>query len=85
MDLGLKDAHVVIVGASRGIGRAAARQFAADGAKVALIARNLFGTEDEAGAAAIARYAAATRAALAGQETLSLADGTAPAWPPIAA
>ena len=55
------------------------------GALTALIARNLFGTEDEAGAAAIARYAAATRAALAGQETLSLADGTAPAWPPIAA
>lgn len=40
MDLGLKDAHVVLVGASRGIGRAAARRFAADGAKLALIARN---------------------------------------------
>lgn len=48
MDLGLKDAHVVIVGASRGIGRAAARQFAADGAKVALIARNLKGLEKTA-------------------------------------
>ena len=48
MDLGLKDARVVIVGASRGIGRSAARQFAADGAKVALIARNLKGLEKTA-------------------------------------
>ncbi len=48
MDLGLKDAHVVLVGASRGIGRAAARKFAADGAKLALIARNLKGLEKTA-------------------------------------
>lgn len=48
MDLGLKDAHVVIVGASRGIGRAAARHFAAEGAKLALIARNVKGLEKTA-------------------------------------
>lgn len=48
MDLGLKDAHVVLVGASRGIGRAAARKFAAEGAKLALLARNLKGLEKTA-------------------------------------
>ena len=48
MDLGLKDAHVVLVGASRGIGRAAARAFAREGAKLALIARNLKGLEKTA-------------------------------------
>jgi NAD(P)-dependent dehydrogenase (short-subunit alcohol dehydrogenase family) len=40
MDLGLSDARVVIVGASRGMGRAAARAFAAEGARLALLARN---------------------------------------------
>jgi 3-oxoacyl-[acyl-carrier protein] reductase len=49
MDLGLKDAHVVVVGASRGIGRAACGHFAADGAKLALIARNLKGLDKTAG------------------------------------
>jgi len=48
MDLGLKDAHVVLIGASRGIGRAAARQFAKEGSKLALIARNLKGLEKTA-------------------------------------
>ncbi len=48
MDLGLKDAHVVLIGASRGIGRAAARKFAAEGAKLALIARSLKGLEKTA-------------------------------------
>ena len=48
MDLGLKDAHVVLVGASRGIGRAAARHFASEGAKLALIARNLKGLDKTA-------------------------------------
>lgn len=48
MDLGLKDAHVVVVGASRGLGRATARRYAAEGAKVALLARNVKGLEKTA-------------------------------------
>lgn len=48
MDLGLKGAHVVLVGASRGIGRAAARHFAKEGAKLALLARNLKGLDKTA-------------------------------------
>jgi len=42
VDLGLNGAHVVISGGSKGMGLAAAKRFAADGAKVALLAR---GTE----------------------------------------
>ena len=49
MDLGLKDAKVVLIGASRGIGRAAARCFAAEGARLALVARSLKGLEKTAG------------------------------------
>jgi 3-oxoacyl-[acyl-carrier protein] reductase len=48
MDLGLTNARVAIVGASRGIGRAAARTFAAEGAKLALIARSSKGLEKTA-------------------------------------
>src|SRR5438309_6548533 len=39
MDLGLQDATVVVNGGSKGMGRAAAECFAADGAKVAVLAR----------------------------------------------
>ena len=39
MDLGLKDATVVVQGGTQGMGRAAAECFAADGAKVAVMAR----------------------------------------------
>src|SRR5437879_192868 len=39
MDLGLRDATVVVNGGSKGMGRAAAECFAADGAKVAVLAR----------------------------------------------
>ena len=49
----------------------------------ALIGRTLFGTEDDARAAPFASYAAAARAALAGQETSALVEETAPAWPPV--
>ncbi len=40
MDLGLNDRHVLLVGASRGIGLATARAFAAERCHVALVARN---------------------------------------------
>jgi 3-oxoacyl-[acyl-carrier protein] reductase len=39
MDLGLRDAAVVVSGGSKGMGRAAAECFAAEGAKVAVLAR----------------------------------------------
>jgi 3-oxoacyl-[acyl-carrier protein] reductase len=39
MDLGLTDARVLVVGGSRGMGRAAAESFAAEGASVAVLAR----------------------------------------------
>jgi NAD(P)-dependent dehydrogenase (short-subunit alcohol dehydrogenase family) len=40
MDLGLKNAVVIVQGGSKGMGRAAAELFAADGAKVGIIARS---------------------------------------------
>ena len=40
MDLGLKDATAVVVGGGRGMGLAAARCLADDGARVALVSRN---------------------------------------------
>lgn len=40
MDLGLKDATVVVTGGTGGMGRAAADCFAADGARVAVLARS---------------------------------------------
>jgi 3-oxoacyl-[acyl-carrier protein] reductase len=39
MDLGLRDATVVVNGGSKGMGRAAAEAFAAEGARVAVLAR----------------------------------------------
>ncbi len=47
MDLGLRDATVVVNGGSKGMGRAAAECFAGEGAKVALLARSQ-GPLDEA-------------------------------------
>jgi len=64
MDLGLKDAVVIIQGGSRGMGRAAAELFAADGAKVGIIARDQAGIDETVealmamGAADAAGYAA---------------------------
>lgn len=48
MDLGLKAKQVCITGGSRGIGLAVARAFAAEGAEVALLARNRELVEAEA-------------------------------------
>ncbi|MFF4403288.1 SDR family NAD(P)-dependent oxidoreductase [Streptomyces sp. NPDC001262] len=48
MDLGLKDKRVVITGGTRGIGRAAARLFAQEGARVAITYNS---SADEAGKA----------------------------------
>jgi NAD(P)-dependent dehydrogenase (short-subunit alcohol dehydrogenase family) len=44
----LESKVVVVTGASSGVGRAIARRFGAEGAKVALIARDLVGLEDAA-------------------------------------
>lgn len=46
MDLGLKDAVVIVQGGSRGMGRAAAECFAADGAKVGIIGRTQSDLDD---------------------------------------
>ena len=40
MDLGLADATVIVAGGTTGMGRAAADCFAADGARVAVLARS---------------------------------------------
>jgi 3-oxoacyl-[acyl-carrier protein] reductase len=71
MDLGLAGRSVIVTGASRGIGRAIAEAFAAEGARLTVVAR----TPD-----AIEQAAADLRAANPGAEVLALAaDVTDPA------
>ncbi|MBT3349820.1 MAG: SDR family oxidoreductase [Nitrospinaceae bacterium] len=48
MDLGLKDKTALVTGGSHGIGRASAISLADDGARVAIVARNLDGLEEGA-------------------------------------
>jgi NAD(P)-dependent dehydrogenase (short-subunit alcohol dehydrogenase family) len=50
MDLGLRDATVVVAGGTSGMGRAAAECFAADGARVAVFARSKLDLDDTAAA-----------------------------------
>jgi 3-oxoacyl-[acyl-carrier protein] reductase len=66
MDLGLKDKVVLITGASKGIGKAIAQEFATEGAKVALSAR---GAEELERAAAEIRQAGGTALAIAADAT----------------
>jgi NAD(P)-dependent dehydrogenase (short-subunit alcohol dehydrogenase family) len=73
----VKDAHVIITGASRGIGAAAARTFAEAGARVTLIARS--GAEIGALAAAIGPNARAAAADVADARALEAAIGAAEA------
>lgn len=49
MDLGLRDAAVVISGGSKGMGRAAAETIAAEGARVAVLARSPDALEETVG------------------------------------
>lgn len=71
MDLGLEGRSVVVTGASRGIGRAIAEAFAAEGARLTVIART---------AEAIEAAAAELRAAHPGLEVVAVAaDVTEPA------
>lgn len=50
MDLGLKDKHVLITGASKGIGAACAKVFLAEGCHVVLVARDTEGLAEAAAA-----------------------------------
>lgn len=50
MDLGLADATVAVTGGTKGMGRAAAECFAADGARVAVLARGAAALEETAAA-----------------------------------
>ena len=70
MDLGLKGKRAVVTGGSKGIGRAIAESFAAEGADVSICARNA----DEVAAAVAALKAKGVKAF---GSALDVADGPA--------
>jgi 3-oxoacyl-[acyl-carrier protein] reductase len=95
MDLGLKDCKALVVGASKGLGKACAKALAAEGARVFICSRNneeLKRAADEIGAAGhcaadvsqsadIARTVAAAVAALGGLDCLVTNAGGPPTAP----
>ena len=69
MDLGLQDKHAIVIGGSRGIGKAIARELAREGVDVAIVAR----TQADLEATARELSAATNRRNRAGR-------GGRPAW-----
>src|ERR1700685_2693438 len=86
MDLGLADATAVVTGGSKGMGRAVAEVLAADGARVAVMARGRQAL-DETGAALLAAGAPeAFGVSVNMTDERSIADGfaeVAQRWPAL--
>ncbi len=86
MDLGLNDARVVVNGGSAGMGRAAALRFAADGARVAVLARTrdrLERTVEELRAAGSPEAVALPADLTDGDQVAGAFAGLAERWPDL--